>query len=103
MVLWRGRDFHDDDLHAAIRLWGDPAARGQGPGFGLSDLVTAVRAGEPAVVAVVGDQLAGTAAATVSGGRAWIVRISLAAAWRNRGIGSAVLTELERRVGALAV
>lgn len=84
MVLWRVRDFHDDDLDAAIRLWGDPAAGGEAPVFGLSDLITAVRAGEPAVVAVVGDQLAGTAAATVSGGRAWIVRISLAVAWRNR-------------------
>src|SRR5271170_370735 len=103
MVLWRVRDFHDDDLDAAIRLWGDPAAGGQAPVFGLSDLVTAVRAGEPAVVAVVGDQLAGTAAATVSGGRAWIVRISLAVAWRNRGIGSAMLTELERRLVAVGV
>src|SRR5580700_625662 len=103
MVLWRVRDFHDDDLDAAIRLWGDPAAGGEAPVFGLSDLITAVRAGEPAVVAVVGDQLAGTAAATVSGGRAWIVRISLAAAWRHRGIGSAMLTELERRLVALGV
>jgi MoxR-like ATPase/GNAT superfamily N-acetyltransferase len=103
MVLWRVRDFHDDDLDAAIRLWGDPAAGGEAPVFGLSDLITAVRAGEPAVVAVVGDQLAGTAAATVSGGRAWIVRISLAVAWRHRGIGSAMLTELERRLVALGV
>jgi transitional endoplasmic reticulum ATPase len=103
MVLWRVRDFHDDDLDAAIRLWGDPAAGGEAPVFGLSELITAVRAGEPAVVAVVGDQLAGTAAATVSGGRAWIVRISLAAAWRNRGIGSAMLTELERRLVAVGV
>ena len=55
MVLWRVRDFHDDDLDAAIRLWGDPAAGGEAPVFGLSDLITAVRAGEPAVVAVVGD------------------------------------------------
>src|SRR5580658_10803866 len=103
MVLWRVRDFHDDDLDAAIRLWGDPAAGGEAPVFGLSDLITAVRAGEPAVVAVVGDQLAGTAAATVSGGCAWIVRISLAVAWRHRGIGSAMLTELERRLVALGV
>ena len=103
MVLWRVRDFHDDDLDAAIRLWGDPTAGGEAPVFGLSDLVTAVRAGEPAVVAVVGDELAGTGVATVSGGRAWIVRMSLAATWRNRGIGSAMLTELERRLVALGV
>jgi transitional endoplasmic reticulum ATPase len=103
MVLWRVRDLHDDDLNAAIRLWGDPAAGGEAPVFGLSDLISAVRAGEPAVVAVVGDELAGTAVATVGSGRAWVERISLAEAWRNRGIGSAMLTELERRLVAVGV
>ncbi len=98
MVLWRVRDFHDDDLDAAIRLWGDPKAGGDAPVFGLSDLVSAVRAHEPAVVAVVGDDLVGAALATISAGRAWVTRISLVAAWRNRGIGSAMLTELERRL-----
>jgi transitional endoplasmic reticulum ATPase len=103
MVLWRVRDFHDDDLDAAIRMWGDPKAGGEAPVFGVSDLITAVRAGEPAVVAVVGDELVGTAVATVSGGRAWVVRISLSAGWRNQGIGSAVLSELERRLVAAGV
>ena len=41
--------------------------------------------------------------ATVSGGRAWVMRISLAAAWRRRGIGSAMLGELERRLVAAGV
>src|ERR1700723_2616478 len=103
MVLWRVRAFHHADLDAAIRPGGGPPPGGEAPFFGLSALITAVRAGEPAVVAVVDDQLAGTAAATVSGGRAWIVRISLAAAGRNRGIGSAMLTELERRLVAVGV
>src|ERR1700723_3276419 len=103
MVLWRVRAFHHADLDAAIRPGGGPPPGGEAPFFGLSALITAVRAGEPAVVAVVDDQLAGTAAAAVSGGRAWIVRISLAAAWRNRGIGSAMLTELERRLVAVGV
>ncbi len=103
MALWRVRDFHDDDLDAAVRLWGDPRTSGETPVFGLSDLVSAVRAGEPAVVAVVADDLVGTAVATVSNGRAWVVRISLSPAWRNRGIGSAMLTGLERRLVALGV
>jgi transitional endoplasmic reticulum ATPase len=101
--LWRVRDFHDDDLDDAIRLWGDPTAGGEAPVFGLSELVSAVRADGPAVVAVVGDELVGTAVATVSGDRAWIVRINLAATWRKRGIGSAMLTELERRLVDLGV
>src|SRR5208283_2189790 len=98
MAPWRVRDFHADDLDAAVRLWDNPAASSEMPAFGLSDLIAAVRAHEPAVVAVVGEELVGTAVATVGGGRAWVMRISLAAAWRNRGIGSAMLRELERRL-----
>jgi GNAT superfamily N-acetyltransferase len=97
------RDFHADDLDAAVRLWDDPAASSEAPAFGLSDLIAAVRSHEPAVVAVVGDELVGVAVATVAGDRAWVMRISLAAAWRQRGIGSAMLGELERRLVAAGV
>jgi ribosomal protein S18 acetylase RimI-like enzyme len=101
MVMWRVREFHADDLDAAIRLWDDPAASSEAPLFGLSDLIAAVRSHQPAVAAVVGEELAGVAVATVTGDQAWVMRISLAAAWRRRGIGSAMLGELERRlVGA---
>jgi transitional endoplasmic reticulum ATPase len=100
---WRIRDFHPDDLDAAVRLWDNPAASSEEPAFGLSDLIAAVRSHEPAVVAVVGEELVGTAVATVSGGRAWVMRISLATAWRRRGIGSAMLGELERRLVAAGV
>jgi MoxR-like ATPase/GNAT superfamily N-acetyltransferase len=104
---WRVRDFHADDLDAAVRLWDNPASSGEAPAFGLSDLIAAVRSHEPAVVAVAGngpgEELAGIAVATVSGARAWVMRISLAAAWRHRGIGSAMLGELERRLVAAGV
>ncbi len=100
MAPWRIRDFHDDDLDAAIRLWEDRAAGAAAPVFGLSDLIAAVRAGAPAVVAVVGEDLVGSAVATVGGAQAWVMRISLVPAWRERGIGSAMLAELERRLVA---
>jgi transitional endoplasmic reticulum ATPase len=103
MAMWRVRDFHADDLDAAIRLWDDPAGGGEAPVFGLSDLIAAVRSHQPAVVAAVGEDLVGTAVATVEGGRAWVMRISLAAAWQHRGIGSAMLGELERRLVAAGV
>ena len=107
MTPWRVRDFHADDLDAVVRLWDNPAASSEGPAFGLSDLIAAVRSHEPAVVAVAGnghgEELAGIAVATVSGARAWVMRISLAAAWRRRGIGSAMLGELERRLVAAGV
>jgi transitional endoplasmic reticulum ATPase len=98
MAPWRIRDFHADDLDAAVRLWENPAASSEAPAFGLSDLIAAVRSHEPAVAAVVGDEVVGVAVATVAGDRAWVMRISLAAAWRRRGIGSAMLSELERRL-----
>jgi transitional endoplasmic reticulum ATPase len=85
MTPWRIREFHEDDLDAAIRLWDDPATGTEAPVFGLSDLIAAVRAAAPAVVAVVGDDLIGAAVATISGARAWLIRISLAPAWRQRG------------------
>ena len=103
MAPWRVRDFHADDLDAAVRLWDDPAASSEAPAFGLSDLIAAVRSHEPAVVAVVGDELVGVAVATLGGDRAWVMRISLAAAWRHRGIGSAMLGELERRLVSAGV
>jgi MoxR-like ATPase/GNAT superfamily N-acetyltransferase len=103
MTPWRVRDFHADDLDAAVRLWDNPAASSEAPAFSLSDLIAAVRSHEPAVVAVAGEELVGVAVATVSGDRAWIMRISLAGAWRQRGIGSAMLGELERRLVAAGV
>jgi transitional endoplasmic reticulum ATPase len=103
MAMWRVRDFHADDLDAAVRLWDDPAASGEAAMFGLSDLIAAARSHQPAVVAVVGEEIVGTAVATVSDDRAWVMRISLAPAWRHRGIGSAMLGELERRLVANGV
>ena len=98
MAPWRVRDFHADDLEAAVRLWDDRAVSGEASAFSLADLIAAVRSHEPAVVAVVSEELVGVAVATVSGDRAWVMQISLAAAWRHRGIGSAMLGELERRL-----
>lgn len=100
MPLWRIRDFHDDDLDPAIRLWDDPAATGARPVAGLSELIAAVRRRQPAVVAAVGEEIVGTAVGQLDEDHAWVLRISLAPAWRHRGIGSALLTELERRLVA---
>jgi transitional endoplasmic reticulum ATPase len=100
MTPWRIRDFHDDDLDAAIRLWDDPAAGSRTPVFGVSELITAVRGGAPAIVAASGEELVGSVVATISGARATLMRITLAPGWRQRGIGSAMLTELERRLVA---
>ncbi len=103
MTPWRIRDLHDDDLDAVIRLWDDLTAGGASPAFGVSDLIAAVRSDAPAVVAVVGDEVVGAVVASVSGTRAQLMRITLAAGWRRQGIGSAMLIELERRLVSAGV
>lgn len=98
MPAWRSREFHADDLDAAIRLWDDPSCSDHGAVFSVSELVAAVRAGEPAMVALVGNDLVGCAVAELDKERAWILRISLHPGWRHRGIGSALLAGLESRL-----
>ncbi len=91
MTLWRVREFQQDDLDAVVRIWDDPKAGGLEPVFGLSELLTAVRSGQPTIVATVGDEIVGTAVAALHGDQAWILRVGLATAWGQRGIGSALL------------
>ena len=68
MPPWRLRDFHDDDLDQAICLWDQSRSLDEThPVFGVSEVVSTVRCGEPAVVAVIGDDIVGMAAAQLQG------------------------------------
>ncbi|MET8325664.1 bifunctional GNAT family N-acetyltransferase/ATP-binding protein [Streptomyces sp. NPDC005181] len=99
MPTWRLRDFRDDDLDRAIQIWDqDRQADDSPPAFSVSEVMAAARTGEPAVVAMVGDDMVGMAVAQCQGDRAWITLVALGGAWRNRGIGSALIAELERRL-----
>jgi transitional endoplasmic reticulum ATPase len=104
MPPWRLRDFHDDDLDQAICVWDQSRRPDEShPVFPVSEVVTAARSGQPAVVAVVGDQLVGMAVAQQHGERAWISMVALSNRWRDRGIGSALLGDLEVRLRTLGV
>jgi transitional endoplasmic reticulum ATPase len=104
MSAWRLRDFHDSDLDQAIQVWDQSRqADGSVPVFPVSEVMAVARAGQPAVVAVVGDELVGLAVAQAQGERAWVLLLALGARWRNRGIGSALLAELERRLRLVGV
>lgn len=104
MPPWRLRDFHDDDLDQAISVWDQTRGPDQcHPAFPVSEVVAAAKSGQPSVVAVVGDQLVGMAVAQVHGERAWIFMIALSGRWRNRGIGSALVSELEARLRTVGV
>ncbi|MEU3423414.1 GNAT family N-acetyltransferase [Streptomyces murinus] len=103
MPAWHLRDYHDDDLDQAIQIWDQCRQADEDPVFPVSEVMAAAKAGQTAVVAVVGDELVGMAVAQAQGKRGWILLMALAARWRERGIGSALLTELERRLRALGV
>ncbi|WNM29848.1 GNAT family N-acetyltransferase [Streptomyces sp. Li-HN-5-11] len=100
---WHLRDYHDDDLDQAIQIWDQSRLADEHRVFSVSEVMAAAKAGQTAVVAVVGDQLVGMAVAQTSGKRGWILLVALASRWRERGIGSALLAELERRLRALGV
>lgn len=102
MSAWRVRDFHDDDLDQAIHIW-DQSREAVEPVFSVAEVVAMARAGHPAMVAVVGYEVVGMAVAKVEGERAWLALFALDANWRNRGIGSALLAELEKKMRAAGV
>jgi len=82
MPAWRLRDFHDDDLDQATQVW-DQSRQADGtlPVFPVSEVMASARAGQPAVVAVVADEVVGLAVAQVEGERAWVLLVALAARW----------------------
>ncbi|PKW15978.1 GNAT family N-acetyltransferase [Saccharopolyspora spinosa] len=102
MPAWRVRDFHDDDLDQAIHIWNQTREGGE-PVFSAAEVVSIARAGHPALVAVVQQDVVGMAAAKVEGDSAWLALFALDARWRNRGIGSALLAELEKKLRGLGV
>jgi transitional endoplasmic reticulum ATPase len=104
MLPWRLRDFHDDDLDQAISIWDKSSEPHESQAvFPISEIVSAARSGQPSVVAVVGEELVGVAVAQVQDERGWISAVALNSRWRGRGIGSALLSELERRLRSLGV
>jgi len=104
MPLWRLRDYDDDDLDQAIQIWEQSRTPGSAePVFAVAEVMAAARAGQPAVVAEVGDEVVGMAVARTDGERAWVLLVALASRWRHRGIGSALLGDLERRLRSVGV
>ncbi|MCZ4558776.1 MULTISPECIES: ATP-binding protein [Rhodococcus] len=104
MPVWRLRDFHDGDLDQAIQILDQSRAPGsEEPVFAVAEVMAAARAGQPAVVAAVGDELVGMAVAQTQGERAWVLLVALGSRWRGRGIGSALLANLEQRLRSSGV
>ena len=98
MVTWRVRDFHDDDLDHVVRVWEESRKTGVDPVYGLAEVLAAIRNDGAAVVAMVGPVVVGATIARINGDRGWVVMLALADGWRGKGIGSAMLTDLESRL-----
>lgn len=103
MPVWHLRDYHDDDLDQAIQIWDQSRGADEDRVFPVSEVMAAAKSGQSAVVAVVGDELVGMAVAQSYARRGWILLVALASRWRERGIGSALVAELERRLRAAGV
>jgi len=104
MPAWRLRDYHEADLDQAIQIWDQSRGSGSAePVFSVAEVMAAARSGQPAVVAEVGDEVVGMAVAEVQGERAWIMLVAIGARWRDRGVGSALLSDLERRLRSQGV
>src|SRR5438477_13186042 len=82
------RDLDDARLEQAVRLWGSGTA-GERLAFSLADVLAAIAARQPALVALLGEEVVGAIAARVEGDRAWVLRWSVSAEHRSE----------ERRVG----
>ena len=98
MPMPRVRDFHDDDLDQVVRVWEESRTAEQRDVHGLAEVLATIRDEGAAVVSVVGEVVVGAAAARISGDRGWVVLLALANDRRDGDLGSALLTELEKRL-----
>src|SRR4051812_49840130 len=96
----RVRDFHEDDLDQVVRVWEESRSFERRPVYGLAEILGALHDEGVAVVMTVSEVVVGAAAARVGGDRGWVVLLALADDWRGQGLGSTMLTELEKRLMA---
>jgi len=101
-ITWHLRDFEPADLEAIVRLDAESGTTDEPPAFTLADVIDCLGRC-PAVVATAAGRLVGVAVSRVDHDRAWVVRIALSPQWRRRGLGSALLSELEHRLLAAGV
>lgn len=100
---WLIHDYRENDLVEVVHLIDSTAELGQESVFSLAECISALTSRQPAVVAVPQGAPIGAALACAAGERGWVMRIAISSAWRGRGLASALLVELERRLIAARV
>ncbi|MEU7636779.1 MULTISPECIES: ATP-binding protein [unclassified Streptomyces] len=103
MSPWRVRALEESDLDQVVRIWEEAPDTGVDLAATLGEAVSALHAEAPAVVAVVGDQIIGAAVTLMAQERAWVLRMAVGRPWRGHGVGQALLTALEERLGRSGV
>ncbi len=76
----------------------DLAGTATAAAYSRSDVVEALNEHQPAAVALASGQLVGAAVARMAGRDAHLLALALHPQWRNRGIGSALLRELDQEI-----
>lgn len=99
MTTWRIRDFQPNDLDGFLRLWEQYVAQVDVPVYALNEVIASTRA-DTAVVAVIGDEIAGVTVARAAHDQAWIVFFAVHEKWRRRGISRAMLGAIEQRLAS---
>jgi GNAT superfamily N-acetyltransferase len=99
MMSWRviPLDHHDPvaSVEEIVRLIDESAPSTAAP-YGRSDVVEALHEHQPASVAIAADKLVGASVARIAGDDAHLLALAIAPAWRNQGVGSALVRELDR-------
>jgi transitional endoplasmic reticulum ATPase len=95
------RDLDESRLEQVVRLWEETADPAAPPPYSLAEILAAIAARQPALIAVVEGEVVGAIAARIDGQRAWVLRWSVKPSWRRRGVGASLLRALERRLLSL--
>ncbi|WP_024287772.1 ATP-binding protein [Cellulomonas sp. KRMCY2] len=97
MPGWRLREFHADDLDGILRLWEVATRDNAEPVYGLAEVLASCQK-DHALVAVHGEEIVGAVVGRAAHAQGWIVFLATAEQWRDRGIGTALLAALEKRM-----
>jgi GNAT superfamily N-acetyltransferase len=97
MPGWRLREFHANDLNGILQLWELAHQADERPVYSLSEVVASCQM-DSAVVAVAGEEVVGACVSRAAHEQGWVVFCSTHPQWRGRGIGSAMLAAVEKRM-----
>ena len=98
MASWQVRDLHEADIEKVVRLYEHTRDLPDSAPLNLVDLLTSLRAGQPAVVAMARHDLVGFAVADLRGDRASLSGLRIHTQWRGQGIGSQLIRAIEVRL-----